>query len=364
MTYIKGRAYNNLPLLPLEIDLETKAVLRKTNTANKALAELKGHLSKLPNPMLVLQALLVQEAQSSSAIENVVTTNDALFQALLSPNDKNITASTKEVLHYKEALWHGFQKTLAQYPLTINVFIELFRIVKQRSDGIRPGAGTVLQNPVSKEMVYIPPDNQDDILRLLSNLEKYINDPSVQDIDPLIKLAVIHYQFECIHPFPDGNGRVGRILNVLYLIQEELLSYPVLYLSKYIITHKQEYYSTLKKVTEENIWEDWILYMLSAIEETAIQTLKIAKDIDSAKEIFSTLLRDETNRTWPQNLVDVIFSQPYCKISTLVKNNIAKTQTASVYLRELEAIGLLRCEKHGREKYYINNKLWSIVMND
>lgn len=216
--YNKDIPYNELPTLPPIENLETVTILKKAIAANKALAELRGWVFTQSNPFLLLQSITLQEAKASSEIENVVTTNDELYQALSTPLTNNISASAKEVMHYKEALWQGYNTVQKDYPITVNMFIDLFRIVKKRSDGIRKLPGTCLKNSFN-EVVYTPPDNEMDILRLLSNLENYINNDD-DDVDFLIKLAVIHYQFECIHPFPDGNGRVGRIINVLYLVQK------------------------------------------------------------------------------------------------------------------------------------------------
>lgn len=359
MTYNKDIPYNNLPLLPPNAEIETKEILKKAISANKALAELRGWSFNQSNPLLLLQSVALQEAKSSSEIENVVTTNDDLYQAFATPNDRNIPPATKEVMHYKEALWHGYEKLHNEdYPLTINMFIELFQIVKQRSDGIRSIPGTVLQNSLG-EVVYTPPDNQNDILRLLSNLERYINIPD--DVDPLIKLAVIHYQFESIHPFPDGNGRVGRILNVLYLIREKLLVFPILYLSRYIIQHKTDYYIALRKVTEANKWSPWIMYMLDAVEVTAHQTLCTIERIYCAQQHMIQVIKEQASDIYTKELVELLFEQPYCKINFLVERNIAKHQTASKYLKKLCDLGLLSKIKKGRENYYINNALWDIL---
>lgn len=353
--------YNNMPLLPPDFDIESKAILKKAIRANAALAELRGWSFNQSNPLLLLQSIALQEAKSSSAIENVVTTNDEIYQALATPNASRISPAAKEVMHYKEALWHGYQKLKDGYPLTINVFIELFRIVKNRNDGLRAVPGTVLVNS-QKEIVYTPPDNQDDILRLLSNLERYINNSD--DVDPLIKLAIIHYQFECIHPFPDGNGRVGRIINVLYLIQENLLQFPILYLSNYIIKNKSTYYKALKAVTEKQEWEDWIMYILDAIETTSRKTLFLIQEIYLAQQSVLEEIRKKAPEICSKEFVELLFEQPYCKISFLIERNIAKKQTASKYLKKLCDIGILELIKKGRENYYINIKLWNILASD
>lgn len=357
--YNKDLPYNDLPPLPPKTDIETKSILKKTINANKALAELRGWSFNQPNPLLLLQSITLQEAKASSEIENVVTTNDELYQALSTPTASYISPSAKEVMHYKEALWHGYKKIIDNYPLTINIFVELFQIIKKRSDGVRKLPGTCLKNDFN-EVVYTPPDNEFDIMRLLSNLETYINN-DVDDVDPLIKLAVFHYQFECIHPFPDGNGRVGRIVNVLYLVKEQLLTFPIIYLSKYIIEHKTEYYHCLKAVTEKQEWENWILYILSAIEDTAKTTLRLIKDIYLAQDEMCKTLKKEAPQIYSKELVEILFEQPYCKIDFLVKNDIAKSQTASKYLKHLYYLGYLDVVKKGREKYYINKKLWNIL---
>lgn len=359
MTHQKDLPYNNLPVLPPRCDLEQKEVLKKAISANKALAELRGWSFNQSNPLLLLQSIALQEAKSSNEIENIVTTNDELYQAFATPLDRNISPAAKEVLHYKEAMWYGYNKLDKDYPLTINLFINLFRIVKQRDDGIRKLPGTVLRNSMN-EVVYTPPDNADDIMRLLSNLESYIN-TSDDGIDPLIKLAVIHYQFECIHPFPDGNGRVGRIINVLYLIQEKLLSFPILYLSRYIINHKADYYRALKGVTEDEDWFTWVLYVLDAVEQTAMETLRSIKGIYVAQTEMIERLKTNAPKIYSKELVDVLFEQPYCKISFLVERGIAKEQTASRYLRQLTGLGELDMIKRGRENYYINKPLWNIL---
>lgn len=358
MTYQQDHAYNNLPVLPPPFDLETKTVLKKVNKANKALGELKGWSPHQSNPYLLLQTIILQEAKASSEIENIVTTNDELYQAYSISDIKNISPATKEVLHYQEALLKGY-KMLKDRPLGNGIFLELFHIIKQRTDGIRSNPGTKLMNS-SHETVYTPPDNQEDIYRLLKNLEEYINTPK-DDLDPLIRLSLIHYQFECIHPFPDGNGRTGRIVNVLYLVQEHLLNYPTLYLSRYIIQHKTEYYNALQGVTEHQDWENWILYILTAIEETALHTLQMLKDISAAQKYMEDEMREKVPNICSKDLVELLFEYPYCKISFLVQRNIAKTQTASKYLHALYEIGILDRVKIGREIYYINKSLFRLL---
>ena len=359
MDYDKKIAYNQLPPIPPAIDLETRKILKKVNTANKALGELKGWGLHQSNPYLLLQTISLQEAKASSEIENIVTTNDELYQAFSLENMLHISPATKEVLHYKEALWKGYELIRSGHPLCISTFISIFQTIKNRNDGIRTMPGTVLKNTMG-DVVYTPPDNHDDILQLLSNLENYINMPE-DDVDPLIRLALIHYQFECIHPFPDGNGRTGRIINVLYLVQEGLLYYPTLYLSGYIISHKNDYYKLLAGVTERQEWEPWIYYILDAIEQTALHTLQMLKEIRDAKVQLSEEIKEKLPQIYSKELIDLLFNYPYCKISFLVRENIAKTQTASKYLNTLADMGWLHRVKRGREVYFINENLLHIL---
>ncbi len=361
MEHKHNLAYNDLPLLPPTQDLETKVILKKAIQANSALAELRGWSFNQSNPLLLLHSLILQEAKSSSAIENIVTTNDEIYQALATPEEKRISPAAKEVMHYKEAMWYGYQKLQKDFPLTINLFVELFRIVKQRQDGIRTLPGTVLKNSFG-EVIYTPPDNKEDIFRLLTNLERYINNDD--GTDPLVKLAVIHYQFECIHPFPDGNGRVGRILNVLYLIREHLLSFPILYLSAYIIQNKSSYYKTLNGVTENGDWESWILYILDAVEATAKNALHTIQEIHRAQVDMAHKIKEEAPNIYSRDLVELLFEQPYCKIGFLVAHGLGQKQTAAKYLRTLCEIGLLQMIKKGRDNYYINIRLWNILTQE
>lgn len=361
MRYRRDIAYNDLPLLPPQnIELETKAVLKKLIPASKALGELKGWSLHQANPYLLLQTLILQEAKASSEIENVVTTNDELYQAYSTEEISHVSPSTKEVLYYREALWTGYM-AIRERPLGISVFRQLFRCIKQVDRDVRAVPGTILRNDFG-ETIYTPPDNRDTILRLLSNLESYINDPR-DTLDPLVRLALIHYQFECIHPFSDGNGRTGRILNVLYLVQEGLIDYPILYLSRYIIQNKSEYYRRLQGVTERQEWEPWILYILDAVEKTAVHTLHLLKAIHDARQEMENELRTRFPKMPVKEINDILFEQPYCKIKFLVDRGLAKPQTASRYLSTLAEAGILECRKGGREKYYINKVLFDLLTN-
>ena len=360
MTFDPQRPYNELPLLPPQKDLETKETLKKAISANKALAELKGAGELIPNQAVLIQAIALQEAKLSSEIENIVTTNDELYRAFANEGQKT-DPLTKEVLRYNEALWYGYHWLKdKQKPLTTNLFEELFRIIKESKSGVRKIPGTKLANEKGK-VIYTPPEGEKILRDKLANLEKYIYDSS--SVDPLIKLAVIHYQFEAIHPFTDGNGRTGRILNILYLVEKELLQIPVLYLSRHIIENKKDYYSGLRRVTEKSDWVDWVIYMLSAVELTAINTKKKILAIRDLMHRDVEIVRDKRPKIYSKDLLELLYSQPYCKIQMLEAAGIAKRQTASVYLKELESIGLLRSVKMGREIYYINDNFLNLLIN-
>ena len=353
----RQRPFNDLPPLPPRgVELETKAVLKRAIGANKALAELKGAGDLIPNQSLLIQSIVLQEAKLSSEIENVVTTNDKLYRAL-SGDEEKYDPHTKEVLRYGHALWRGYV-ALQERPLSTNLFVEVVNTIKRNDQGIRKLSGTQIQNP-RREPIYTPPEGEERIRNLLRNLEEFIH--AEDDLDPLVKMAVIHYPFEAIHPFGDGNGRTGRIINVLYLISEKLLNRPILYLSGYIIERKTEYYRGLRGVTEEGAWEDWILYMLLGLEETALATrdkvLAIKKLLDDAV----TLAREKAPKIYSKELIELIFQQPYCRIQFVEQAGIASRNTASKYLRELESIGLLRSVKAGRERLYVNDPLYSLL---
>ena len=355
MTYSRTKPYNSLPLLPPLKDIETKAILKKAIKANKALARLMGAVGKLPNQYMLVNSISLQEAKMSSEIENIITTNDDLYQAL-SAQKKNIDPATNEVLHYQEALWHGFKMVKKRGIITTNLFIELVRIIKKNQAGIRTTPGTTISNPLKGEIIYTPPEGEKVIRERLKNLEDYIN-LNDEETDPLIKMAVIHYQFEAVHPFIDGNGRTGRILNILYLVQNGLLELPILYLSKYIIENKKTYYERLRAVTENNKWEEWILFMLDATESTAIFTQKKLDNIVVLMDQTGEHIKRKLPEIYSKELVEVIFKQPYCKRQFIVEAGIAQLKTAGTYLSKLEELGVLKSESVGKEKLYLNKKL-------
>lgn len=359
MHFDPDKPYNDLPLLPPKAELETKAVLRKAIAANRALAELKGAGDLIPNQGVLINAIVLQEAKLSSEIENVVTTNDELYRAF-ADSGQTADPQTKEVLHYSEALWHGYELLKKKNRLlTTNLFIELFQIVKQTTEGIRKGGGTKLANPGTKKIIYTPPEGENVLRDKLANLEKFIY--ADDELDPLIKLAVLHYQFEAIHPFSDGNGRTGRIINILYLLDRGLLDTPVLYLSRYIIENKDGYYRALRKVTETGAWEPWVLYMLEGVEETARWTRGRILAIKDMMSKTAETVRKRAPKIYSKDLVEIVFRQPYSKIKFLEEMGIGNRQTASAYLRELEKIGVLRGVKKGREIYYLNGKFLDLL---
>jgi Fic family protein len=359
MKFDRSKPYNNLPEVPPAMKIESTAVLKKTASAGRALAELKGLGSAIPNQAMLIDSILLQESRSSSEIENIVTTTDALFKAFTAPT-ASADAATKEVLRYREAIWVGFKRLERRPILSTNVFIEIYQTIKETRASIRTTPGTKISNDATGETVYTPPGGERIIRDKLKNLEDFIHDKS--DLDPLIKLAIIHYQFEAIHPFTDGNGRTGRIINILFLVMNGLLDLPVLYMSKYIIENKTNYYELLRNVTESFAWEEWILFMLDAIEQTAHHTrLKIAAIRDLLEKTTENARQHLPKKVYSKELIELIFNQPYTKGQFVVNAGIAERKTAAEYLKELEKIGILRSQKVGREKLYLNVKLLELL---
>lgn len=359
MTFDPSKPYNDLPLLPPRIEIETKAILKRVISAGRALAELKGVGETIPNQALLIDSLVLQEAKASSEIENIITTNDALFRAFAAKTT-SVDPATKEVLRYREALWEGFNLLKAHELLTTNLFIKIVQTIKQNAAGIRRTPGTKVANAATGEIIYTPPETEAVLRDKLKNLEDYIHD---QDhIDPLVKLALIHYQFEAIHPFSDGNGRTGRIVNILYLVFKGLLDLPVLYLSKHIIEHRADYYRLLRDVTYSGEWEAWILYMLDAVEQTALFTRKKVVQIrDLMDETLGFAKEKLPSRMYSKELIELLFHQPYVKGEALVRAAIAERKTAALYLKELEKVGILRGHKIGRENLYLNVRLYDLL---
>jgi len=359
MKFDPNKPYNELPLLPPKAEIETKPILRKTITAGRALAELKGLGATIPNQSVLVTSLILQEARSSSEIENIVTTNDSLFRAFTA-NTGKIDPATKEVLRYREALWEGFADLKKRPILSTNLFIKLVQIIRENQSGIRNFPGTAVSNAATGQIIYMPPEGDAIIRDKLKNLEEYIHEEDA--VDPLITLAIMHYQFESIHPFSDGNGRTGRIINILFLVFKELLELPVLYLSKYIIENRSDYYRLIRGVTEHQQWEPWILYMLDAIEKTAVYTKdKIIAIRDLLEETRQFARENLPDKVYSKELIELLFHQPYTKVKFLVDAGIAQRKTAAEYLKELEKIEVLKLQKTGKENLYLNAKLYKLL---
>jgi len=357
-TYNPEIPYNNLPLLPPQAEIESTRILKKTITASRALSELKGAITNLPNPTLFIDTINLQEAQASSAIENIITTQDELFKASIAEK-RNDNPATKEVMHYKDALWYGVEQIEKRPILTTNLFVALMQIIKENQSGIRNAPGTQLKNPATGKVVYTPPEGEQVIREKLKNLEDFIH--AEDAIDPLVKMAIIHYQFEAIHPFFDGNGRTGRIILLLYLKMAELLSLPALYLSNYIIEHKDQYYTNLRKVTEDGNWEDWILYMLDMIEQTALKGRNQITSIENLMREMGKEIQQRLPKVYSKDLMDELFILPYTKRNQLEKAGLGNLKTVGNYLKELELEGFLKSEQVGKEKLYLNFRLLEIL---
>ena len=353
--------YNNLPKLPPNVDLETRQVMRKLAGTRAVLAEMKGIGKVIPNQAMLINTLTMREAKDSSEIENIVTTRDELYIAFAS--QKNMTPQVKEVLSYREALWFGFELIGKRGLLTVRDITSIQSLVIQNNAGIRVQPGTQLKNAVTGQVIYTPPEGEDVIHALLKNLEQYINIDDNQ-IDPLIKMAAIHYQFESIHPYYDGNGRTGRIINILYLVMKGLLDIPVLYLSSYIIKRKRDYYRLLSEIREKDKWEEWVLYILQGVEETALQTIKLIKKVKSMLDETIGEIKTALPHIYSKDLVEAIFEQPYCKVNSIVDKGLYERRTAMKYLRELERIGILRAVPTGNQVLFLNIRLYELLKYD
>jgi Fic family protein len=353
------------PLLPLEHLLperfDTPAILKKLALASRKLAELKGVAASIPNQGILINTLGMQEAKDSSAIENIVTTHDELFQDDLFPDNRaNLVA--KEVLRYRQALRVGFDQVNQSGLLTANHIIQIQAELEQNNAGIRKLPGTSLKDGAG-QTVYTPPQDPNDIIALMRDLERFINDDELFAADPLIKMALIHHQFESIHPFYDGNGRTGRIINVLYLVKEGLLDIPVLYLSRYIVRTKPDYYRLLQTVREHDTWEDWVLYMLAAIESTASDTLETIHAIKAALMDAKHRIRAQY-KFYSQDLINNLFTHPYTKIEFIERDLNVSRLTATKYLDALTQGGFLQKQKKGRSNYYVNLALNAILTRE
>ena len=355
-------SHDFLQPLPPSVELETVEVMRALASANRALAELKGRAGSIPNAGILIDTLAMQEAKASSEIENIVTTQDELFQMDLMPDGQQSVAA-KEVARYRAALKIGYQQLTDSGGLIRNrTLIEMYQFLKERGDGFRSTPGTALKNARTGEVVYTPPQDHNVIITAMSSLEKFINDDGLCGLDPLIKMALIHHQFESIHPFADGNGRIGRILNVLYLTKAGLLDFPILYLSRHINLHKAEYYQLLQSVREEGKWEFWVLYMLEAVEKTSHTTLQLVEGIKCIMADFKRRMRNDCPHLYSQDLLNNLFRHPYTRIEFVKDEVSVSRQTASKYLEQLVEKDFLVKYKSGRNNYYINKPLIDLFL--
>ena len=358
--WLRDRPYNALPPLPPQAELESRAILKQCILARAALAELKQATALIPNPTVLINTIPLLEAKDSSEIENIVTTTDQLFRHA-DDGGEHADPATKEALRYRTALHEGF-KSLRERPLATRTAVDICTAIKGAAMDVRRTPGTQLVNDRSGEAIYTPPEGEALLRGLLGNWERFIHEQ--RELDPLIRMAVAHSQFEAIHAFTDGNGRTGRVLNLLVLIQEELLNLPVLYLSRYIIDHKADYYRLLLEVTRSQAWEAWVLYMLRAVEETAQWTTGKIAALRTLQAHTTDYVRQRLPKIYSHELVETLFEQPYCRIGNLVERGIGQRQAASRYLQDLVGIGVLREQPVGREKLFIHPKLMQLLTQD
>jgi Fic family protein len=352
--------FNELPKLPPLVDLESRAILKACIPARAALAELNAAADLIPNPTILINTLPMLEARASSEIENIVTTADRLFQ-FATDDATSADAATKEALRYRTALRRGAE-LLAARPVSTNLAVDVCTVLRGIDTQIRRIPGTALRNPATGATVYTPPEGEARLRRMMANWERFLH--AEEELDPLVRMAVGHYQFEAIHPFEDGNGRTGRILNLLFLVEQGLLRQPILYLSGGIIRTKAEYYRRLREVTSAERWEPWTLYMLQAVEDTARWTVARIRAMRDLLQTTVALVREKEPKIYSRELVDVIFEQPYCRISNLVDAGIAKRQTASEYLARLADLGILTPIQAGREKLFIHRPLLDVLASE
>jgi Fic family protein len=350
----------SIQFLPLAIDLETREVLKQTAVAHRALAELKGVAQSIPNQNILINTLTLQEAKDSSAIENIITTQDELFKSQAFDNP-TLFPSAKEVSRYSAALRKGFDLVRNQGLLTTNFINDIQSQIEPDKAGFRKIPGTILRNQTTGEVIYTPPQNYDEIVELMGNLDKFINDQSVSDLDPLIKMALIHFQFESIHPYYDGNGRTGRVINILYLVKEELLSIPILYLSGYIIRNKDTYYRLFQEVRDNQNWDKWVLFILKGVEETSRETISLVRSIKGIMLSIKHQIREQFPGFYSQDLVNNLFYHPYTKIAFIQKELGVSRITATRYLKELSKAGILEELHMGRSNYYVNKQLLALL---
>lgn len=351
-------AFNALQNLPPKIEVETKKVLKRAIEANKQLAELKQGCLRLPNPEIILNTIALQESKDSSEIENIVTTQDALYKAILTHTQSSL--EVKEVLRYREAMYMGIEETRETGIIRANSAIKIMQTLRGIKSGLREITGTKLANPITSKVIYTPPEPHL-INGLMKEWEKFVNEDT--EYDPLVRMALMHYQFEAIHPFTDGNGRTGRILNILFLMNNNLITAPVLYHSSYIIQHKSEYYTALKNVTEEDKWEEWVLFMLDAIIETAQRTMRFIDKMLSTKSEMLEMIKKEAPNVPALEMSELLFSYPYLKVGVLVERGMGTVITVTKYLKSLEKAKIISSIKLGKTNYYINYRLMDLLVN-
>lgn len=349
-----------MAVLPLKVDVETKAVLRKSATAHRALAELKGILTSIPNQTILLETLTLREARESAAIENIISTIDEVYQSNFH-TQQFLNPAAKEVHQYAQALKKGHELVKKNDLLTIQHIIKIQEIVEENNAGFRKLPGTKLLNDKTGEIIYTPPQDYETILSLMKNLELFINDDELSKLDPLIKMAIINHQFESIHPFYDGNGRTGRIINILYLVQKNLLTLPILYLSNYIIKNKSEYYTLLQSVRNDRNWEPWILFILNGVEESASASINIITSIRELMQAYKLKIKEQLPKIYSQDLLNNLFKYPYTKIEYLQEGLDISRSTSIRYLDALISLGILKKKKIGRENFFLNEALFKIL---
>jgi Fic family protein len=364
MAFDTQTPYNTLPSLPPVGDIETRAVLKACIEARAAVAEVKAAGLLVPNQGVLINSIPLLEAQASSEIENIVTTTDQMF-LFDGASESEADPATKEALRYRAALWQGFQQ-LKDRPLSTNTAVQICRAIKGVDLDIRKTPGTTLRNDRTGEVIYTPPEGEDLLRDKLANWEQFMHGatPGSDALDPLVRMAIGHYQFEAIHPFVDGNGRTGRVLNLLYLVDQGLLDIPVLYLSRHIIRNKADYYNGLLAVTTDGAWEPWILYMLRGVADTARWTTRKIVALRSLIEETAERMRTQAPQIYSRELAELIFVRPYCRIAHLVEAGLGHRQTASVHLKQLVAIGILREHKLGREKLFLNPGFIELLKQD
>lgn len=346
-----------LEMLPLQSDIETRRVLKQLSRTSRALAELKGVAQTIPNQNILINAIMINEAKTSSSIENIVTTHDEIYKAMVKVTDA--TPAAKEVADYRTAIWEGYNLVKNKQMLNTNIIVKIQEKLEHNQAGIRSTLGTVIKNTTTDEVIYTPPQDKEEILKYMKNLEEYINNDDDM-VDPLIKLAMIHYQFESIHPFYDGNGRTGRIINILYLVLKGLIDTPILYLSKYIIRNKLEYYKLFQETRKTGQFEDWIIYILVGIEEMSEETINTINKIRDGILKMKHELREKT-KIYSKELLEALFFEFYTKIPYIQEQLGVSDKTAQKYLDNLVELGILTSEKIGRERIYKNERLFKII---